>query len=91
VPRLFKAADLSLRHGLPVVIHARESFHEIVEILEGYRNKGLTGIFHAFTGTPEIARQVTGMGFKLGIGGIVTYKNSPFRILFMNLNRGPGT
>ncbi len=71
-----KQLDLSLRHGLPVVIHARESFHEIVEILEGYRNKGLTGIFHAFTGTPEIARQVTGMGFKLGIGGIVTYKNS---------------
>lgn len=71
-----KQLDLSLRHGLPVVIHARESFSEIIEILEGYRNKGLTGIFHAFTGTPEIARQVTSMGFKLGIGGIVTYKNS---------------
>jgi len=45
--------DLSLYYGMPVVIHARESFREIMEILEEYRNKGLTGIFHAFTGTPK--------------------------------------
>ena len=68
--------DLSLRYNLPVVIHARESFPVILEILEGYRNKGLTGIFHAFNGTTDIAEQVTGMGFKLGIGGIITYKKS---------------
>jgi TatD DNase family protein len=68
--------DLSLQYNLPVVIHARESFREILEILEGYRNKGLTGIFHAFTGTTAIAEQVTAMGFKLGIGGIITYKKS---------------
>jgi TatD DNase family protein len=68
--------DLSLRYRLPIVIHARESFGEILEILEGYRNKGLSGIFHAFTGTVDIAKQVTNMGFKLGIGGILTYKNS---------------
>ncbi|MBN2813978.1 MAG: TatD family hydrolase [Bacteroidales bacterium] len=68
--------DLSLDHGLPVVIHARESFPEIMEILESYKNKGLKGIFHAYTGSPELAKKITGMGFKLGIGGIVTYKNS---------------
>jgi len=68
--------DLSLRFNLPVIIHARESFNEILEILQGYRNKGLKGIFHAFTGTPEIAWQVIEMGFLLGIGGILTYKNS---------------
>jgi TatD DNase family protein len=68
--------DLSLKYKLPVIIHARESFGEILEILEDYRNKGVTGIFHAFTGTSEIAKQVTGMGFKLGIGGILTYKKS---------------
>jgi len=68
--------DLALRYGLPVVIHARESFREIMEILEGYRGKGLSGIFHAFTGTVEIAEQAVDLGFKLGIGGIVTYKNS---------------
>jgi TatD DNase family protein len=68
--------DLALQHGLPVVIHARESFAEILDILEGYRNRELTGIFHAFTGTVAIARQVIDMGFKLGIGGILTYKKS---------------
>lgn len=68
--------DLSLRHHLPVVIHARESFNEILDVLEGYKNKGLKGIFHAYTGDVEIAKKVTGMGFMLGIGGILTYKKS---------------
>ena len=68
--------DLSLQHRLPVVIHARESFGEILEILEGYRNKGLSGVFHAFTGSPHIAGKAITLGFKLGIGGILTYKNS---------------
>jgi len=44
--------------------------------LEKYENIGLTGVFHAFTGTLEIAQHVTDMGLKLGIGGILTYKNS---------------
>jgi TatD DNase family protein len=71
--------DLSLRYRLPVIIHARESFNEILEILEGYRNKGLKGIFHAFTGSRTVAEQVTGMGFLLGIGGILTYSSSTLR------------
>ena len=68
--------ELSLTYRLPLIIHARESFSEILEILEKYKGNGLTGIFHAFTGTVETARQVIAMGFKLGIGGIVTYKNA---------------
>src|SRR5512145_2188316 len=68
--------DLSLRHHLPVVIHARESFSEILDILEGYTNKGLKGIFHAYTGNVETAKRITGLGFMLGIGGILTYKKS---------------
>lgn len=68
--------DWSLAYGLPVIIHARGSFGEIMEILQGYRNKGLKGIFHAFTGSVQMAQQAIEMGFKLGIGGIVTYKNA---------------
>jgi len=68
--------DLSVKKRLPVIIHARESFNEILEILEDYRSTGLKGIFHAFTGSSEMAGKAIGMGFKLGIGGIVTYKNS---------------
>ena len=47
-----------------------------LDILQGYNNKGLKGIFHAFTGSAEIAKQVIAMGLYLGIGGILTYKKS---------------
>jgi TatD DNase family protein len=68
--------DLALKFNLPVAIHARESFDEILDILNGYKNKGLRGVFHAFTGTVEIAQDVISRGLLLGIGGIITYKKS---------------
>ena len=68
--------DLSLQYSLPVIIHARESFGEILELLEDYKDKGLKGVFHAFGGTFGIARKIISYGFKLGIGGILTYKKS---------------
>jgi len=71
--------DLAHKYRLPLVIHARESFNEILEILDGYHNRGLTGIFHAFSGTVEIACKVIDMNFKLGIGGILTYGKSSLK------------
>jgi len=68
--------DLALVLDKPVVIHARESFDVIFEILGKYKNKGLRGVFHAFSGTPEQALKAVENGFFLGIGGMVTYKNS---------------
>jgi TatD DNase family protein len=68
--------NLSLEYKLPVIIHARESFLEILDILEDYKNTSLTGVFHAFTGTVDIAKKVIEQGFMLGIGGIITYKKS---------------
>jgi TatD DNase family protein len=57
-----------------VVIHARESFKEILDIVRGYKH--LRGIFHAFSGSVEIAEKVTSMGFMIGVGGMITYKKS---------------
>ncbi len=68
--------DLALEHGLPLVIHARESFTEIFRVLENRDIKGLEGVFHCFTGTLEDAERAIGLGFMLGIGGVLTYKNS---------------
>lgn len=68
--------DLALALHMPVVIHARESFDEIFEILQKYEGTGLRGVFHAFSGTPEQALHAVEIGFFLGIGGMVTYKNS---------------
>lgn len=68
--------DLALEYNLPVVIHARESFAEIFEVLENYRDSGITGVFHSFTGTLEDANKAIDMGFMIGFNGILTFKNS---------------
>lgn len=62
---------------LPIVIHVREAFNEVFEVLDKLNDEHLTGIFHCFTGTFEQAQKAISYGgFKLGIGGVVTYKNS---------------
>ena len=66
----------ALKKGLPVVIHSRNSFPEVFKALEEYTGSGLKGVFHAFTGSVQDAKKAIGLGFKLGIGGIVTFKNS---------------
>jgi TatD DNase family protein len=63
-------------NGLPVVIHSREAFSEVFSVLDEFKGKALKGVFHAFSGSIEDARKAIEMGFKLGIGGIVTFKNS---------------
>lgn len=68
--------DLALEYGLPLVIHARESFDEIFRVLENRDIAGLQGVFHCFTGTVEEANRAIGLGFMLGIGGVLTYKKS---------------
>ena len=62
---------------LPLIIHARESFQEIFEVLDEINDENLTGIFHCFTGTEiEVEKILHYGGFKFGIGGVVTYKTS---------------
>lgn len=63
-------------NGLPIVIHCREAFDEVFQVLEEAQDEKLRGIFHCFTGTLEQAQKVIGLNFYLGIGGVVTYKNS---------------
>jgi len=61
---------------LPIVIHCRDAFDQVFEVLQQEQDEDLRGIFHCFTGTVEQAEQVIDLGFYLGIGGVVTYKNS---------------
>lgn len=67
--------ELSISNELPIAIHCRDAFDEVFEVLEDFRNSPLNGIFHCFTGTLEQARQAVGLQLKLGIGGVVTFKN----------------
>jgi TatD DNase family protein len=63
------------QYKLPIVIHCRDAFDEIFEILEEEKSDDLFGIFHCFTGTHEQALQAISYNMKLGIGGVVTFKN----------------
>ncbi len=67
--------QLAKQYKLPIVIHCREAFDEIFEILEDEKSPDLFGIFHCFTGTYEQALQAISYNMKLGIGGVVTFKN----------------
>lgn len=65
------------KHRLPIVIHCREAFDEIFNILDELNDDSLFGVFHCFTGTFSQAQHILNYGnFKLGIGGVLTYKNS---------------
>ena len=66
---------LAVKNDLPIVIHCREAFDEIFEILDKENCNKLRGVFHCFTGTQEQAKKAISLGFLLGIGGVVTFKN----------------
>ena len=61
--------------NLPIVIHCRDAFDEIFEVLEELNDDKLFGIFHCFTGNLEQAKKAISYNMKLGIGGVVTFKN----------------
>ena len=70
-----KQIEIALDYNLPIVIHCREAFEHIYQILLKFSNKNLQGVFHCFTGNEEQARKIIDLNFKLGIGGVVTFKN----------------
>lgn len=67
---------LANKYDLPIVIHSRNSMNEIFRVLEEVNLAELKGVFHCFSGSLEDAQRIIDMGFLLGIGGVVTFKNS---------------
>ncbi len=67
--------QLAKKYKLPIVIHCRDAFDEIFEVLETEKGDALFGIFHCFTGTFEQAQKAISYNMKLGIGGVATFKN----------------
>lgn len=70
-----KQIQLAKKYKLPIVIHCRDAFDEVYEVLEEEKSADLFGIFHCFTGTYEQALQAISYNMKLGIGGVITFKN----------------
>jgi len=78
--------DWALEYKLPVIIHVRDSFRETMDALAPYKNSGLTGVFHSFTGSLPEAHEILDFGgFMFGINGIVTFKNSGLAAVVANI------
>ncbi len=85
-----RQVELSLLYDLPVAIHCREAWSELIEELTPYASRGVRGVIHAFTGEIEHYRTILTLGnFLFGIGGVVTFKKSPLAAVVaqMSLDR----
>lgn len=81
-----KQIQLAKKHKLPIVIHCRSAFNEVFEVLESEKGPDLFGIFHCFSGTLEQAQQAISYNMKLGIGGVVTFKNGKIDKFLNNID-----
>jgi TatD DNase family protein len=76
----YEAFDTQMQWALefnkPIVIHTRNAMQETINRVKPFAQKGLKGIFHCFSGSTESAKQIIDLGFLLGIGGVITYKNA---------------
>jgi TatD DNase family protein len=75
----------ALEKNLPVVIHTRDAMRDTIDLVKPFAQKGLQGVFHCFSGSREIAREITQMGFYLGIGGVLTYPKAGLKELAKEL------
>ncbi|MBO7193118.1 MAG: TatD family hydrolase [Bacteroidaceae bacterium] len=74
---LQRQIEWALETGLPLAIHSRSAFDDLYAVMDKYRGRGLSGVFHCFSGTDDEARKLLSFdGFYLGIGGVATYKKS---------------
>lgn len=69
-------AEWAIKYKKPLVIHTRKSMSETIELVKEYKSRNLYGIFHCFSGTSKDATEIIDAGFLLGIGGVLTFKNS---------------
>lgn len=68
-----KQIELANKYNLPIIVHTRDSIQDCLDILKAHKSKG---VIHCFTGSYEMAKEFIKLGFKLGIGGVITFKNS---------------
>lgn len=78
--------ELAKKHDLPIVIHSRISVDIIIDILKEMKHSNLRGVFHCYPGNKEQAEIIKKLGFKIGIGGIVTFKNAGLDKLVENID-----
>lgn len=80
--------DWALEYDLPIVIHSRNSTKECIDIVRSKQNGYLKGVFHCFSGTVAEAKEITGLNFYLGIGGVLTFKKSTLPAIIKETDLG---
>lgn len=80
-----KQIEMAIERNLPIVIHSRKSTQDCIDVVKKFEGK-IKGIFHCFGGSVEEAKQIINLGFYLGIGGVVTYKNSGLKEVLQQLS-----
>lgn len=80
-----KQIEMAIERNLPIVIHSRKSTQDCIDVVKKFEGRA-KGIFHCFGGTIEEAKQIIDLGFYLGIGGVVTYKNSGLKEILQQLS-----
>ena len=75
--------EFAQENKLPIVLHTRKSIEETINVIKNYK---LTGVFHCFDGTYEQALKIIDLGFKIGIGGVITFKNSKLRDIISRIS-----
>ena len=78
--------DMALVTGIPIVIHSRASMQPTIDVVRAHQFGDLRGIFHCFSDSAEAARQIIDLGFYLGIGGVITFKNSKLPDILANID-----
>ena len=78
--------DWALNYDLPIVIHSRNSIDECISLIAKYQKGDLKGVFHCFSGSIEQAKKIIDLNFYLGIGGVLTFKNSGLDKVVEQLN-----
>ena len=78
--------EIAIQYGIPIVIHSRNSIEECIKVIGENQKGNLKGVFHCFSGNIEQAKQIIDLGFYLGIGGVITFKNSGLDKVMENVN-----
>lgn len=78
--------ELALQYDIPIVIHSRNSTDECIKVIEENQNGKLKGVFHCFSGSAEQTKQIIDLGMYLGIGGVITFKNSGLDKVMENID-----
>lgn len=78
--------EWAIKYKIPLILHTRNATQETIDVIKGYASPDLFGIFHCFGGTLQNAKDIISMNFSLGIGGVLTFKNSGLAEIIKEIN-----